>query len=281
MYEAYWKLRQKPFENTPDPRFIYYSQKHQEAFSRMLYAIKERKGAVILTGEYGSGKTLLSRVLLKELSLQQYQSAVIVNPMLAPVKLLKEIIYQLGGNTISLSYKTELLHHFNEMLYKNKNENKNTVIVIDEAQAIPLQAFEELRLLLNFQLNEGFLFTLVLLGQPELKIKIDKLPQLKQRFSIRYHLKALAEEQTKEYVLHRLRVSGAEKEIFRDDVFSEIYRFSGGIPRRINNICDLALLVGCAEELDKVDKEIIKDVAEDLEEIPIDVLEEVKSIANG
>ncbi len=281
MHEAYWKLQQKPFENTPDPRFIYYSQKHQEALSRMLYAVKEQKGAAILTGEYGSGKTLLSRVLLKELSSEQYQTAIIFNPMLAPLKLLKEIIYQLGGDTAALSYKTDLLHYFNGMLYKNKNEKKNTVIVIDEAQAIPLQAFEELRLLLNFQLNEVFLFTLILLGQPELKTKMDKLPQLKQRFSIRYHLKALAEEQTKEYVLHRLKVAGAEREIFRDDALGEIYRFSGGIPRRINNICDLALLVGCAEELEKVDKEIIKDVAEDLEEIPIDAIEEVKSIANG
>lgn len=281
MYEAYWKIREKPFENMPDPRFIYYSQKHEEALSRMLYAVRERKGAAILTGEYGSGKTLLSRILLEELSSEQYQSAVIVNPILPPLELLKEIIYQLGGNTTSLSSKGDLLHYFDGMLYRNRTENKNTVIVIDEAQAVSVESFEELRLLLNFQSNDDFLLTLILLGQPELKAKMDKLPQLRQRFSIRYHLRALAEEQTKEYVLHRLGVAGAEKEIFRDDALSEIYRFSEGIPRRINNICDLALLVGCAEVLDKVDKEIIKDVAEDLEEIPIGIKEEVKSIANG
>ncbi|TRZ50515.1 hypothetical protein D4Q80_00165 [bacterium] len=126
MHEAYWKLQQKPFENTPDPRFIYYSQRHQEAFSRMLYAVKEQKGAAILTGEYGSGKTLLSRVLLKELSSEQYQTAIIFNPMLAPLRLIKEIIYQLGGDIASLSYKSDLLHYFNDMLYKNKNEKKNT-----------------------------------------------------------------------------------------------------------------------------------------------------------
>jgi general secretion pathway protein A len=281
MYEAYWKIREKPFENMPDPRFIYYSQKHEEALSRMLYAVRERKGAAILTGEYGSGKTLLSRILLEELSSEQYQPAIIVNPILPPLELLKEIIYQLGGNTTSLSSKGDLLHYFDGMLYRNRTENKNTVIVIDEAQAVSVESFEELRLLLNFQLNDDFLLTLILLGQPELKAKMDKLPQLKQRFSIRYHLKALAEEQSKEYILHRLEVAGAEKEIFRDDALSEIYRFSEGIPRRINNICDLALLVGCAEGLDKVDKEIIKDVAEDLEEIPIGIKEEVKSITNG
>jgi general secretion pathway protein A len=247
----------------------------------MLYAVRERKGAAILTGEYGSGKTLLSRVLLEELSSEQYQSAIIVNPILPPLELLKEIIYQLGGNTTSLLSKSDLLHYFDEMLYRNRTENKNTVIVIDEAQAVSVESFEELRLLLNFQLNDDFLLTLILLGQPELKAKMDKLPQLRQRFSIRYHLKALTEEQAKEYVLHRLRVAGAEKEIFRDDALSEIYRFSEGIPRRINNICDLALLVGCAEELEKVDKEIIKDVAEDLEEIAIDIEAQVKSIADG
>jgi type II secretory pathway predicted ATPase ExeA len=167
------------------------------------------------------------------------------------------------------------------MLYKNKSKNKNTVIVIDEAQVISVESLEELRLLLNFQLNDIFLFTLILLGQPELKTKINDLPQLRQRFSIRYHLKALTEDQTREYIQHRLKVAGAEEEIFRDDAYSEIYRFSGGIPRRINNICDLALLVGCAEALEKIDKEIITDVAEDLEEMPIDKPEEVKVIVNG
>ena len=282
MYEEYWRLREKPFENTPDPRFLYHSQRHEEAFSRLLYAIRKRKGAAILTGEYGSGKTLLSRVLLEELSNDQYQSALIFNPRLPPLELIKEIIYQLGIDVSSLSNKTDLLHSLNEILYKNKNDDKNTVIVVDEAQTIPEEnSFEELRLLLNFQLNDNFLLTLILIGQPELKEKIRNLPQLRQRLAVRYHLTALSEEETKEYIQHRLEVAGSEEQIFLDDAFNEIYRFSGGIPRRINNICDMALLVGCGEGLDKITKETIREVAEDLEEIPIDTEEKARIVSNG
>ena len=282
MYEEYWKLQEKPFENTPDPHFLYYSQRHEEALSRMLYAIRERKGAAILTGEYGSGKTLLSRVLLEELSSDQYQSALIFNPRLPPLELIKEIIYQLGRDVSSLSSKTDLLHSLNEILYKNKNDNKNTVIVVDEAQAIGEEdTFEELRLLLNFQLNDNFLLSLILLGQPELKEKVDGLPQLRQRLAVRYHLKALTEIETEEYIKHRLGVADAKEQIFSEDAFREIYYFSAGIPRRINNICDMALLVGCGEALDTIDKKIIKEVAEDLEEIPIETDEKVGKISNG
>jgi len=282
MYEEYWKLNEKPFENTPDPHFLYYSQRHEEALSRMLYAIRERKGAAILTGEYGSGKTLLSRVLLEELNNDQYQSALIFNPRLPALELLKEIVYQLGRDVSFMTGKTELLHSLNEILYKNKDDNKNTVIVVDEAQAIDGEdGFEELRLLLNFQLNDNFLLTLILLGQPELKEKINKLPQLRQRLAVRYHLKALTEAETKEYIEHRLKVSGAQQEVFSENALKEIYYFSAGIPRRINNICDMALLVGCGEGLDVVNRKRIREVAEDLEEIPVENNEKVEKMING
>ncbi len=282
MYEAYWKLREKPFENTPDPRFIYYSQKHEEALSRMLYAIRERKGAAVLTGEYGSGKTLLSRVFLEELSQDRYQSALIFNPRLSPLQLMKEIIYQLGSDITSLFTKISLLHALNEILYTNKDRNKSTVIVIDEAQAISeKRSFEELRFLLNFQLNNKFLLTIILIGQPELKEKIDNLPQLRQRLAVRYHLKALTETETEEYIKHRLGIAGAKQKIFSEYAFKEIYYFSTGLPRRINNICDMALLIGCGKGLDKIGNKIIKDVAKDLEEIPIENNEKAEKIINA
>ena len=269
MYETYWKLKQKPFENTPDPHFFYYSQKHEESLSRMLYAIRERKGAALLTGEYGCGKTLLSRVLLKELKNEKYQLAFIVNPKLSPLNLMKEIVYQLDNN-VSSSSKLKLLHYFKEILNLNRNNKKDTVIVIDEAQTIGHKnSFEELRLLLNFQLNDRFLLTLILLGQPELKEKINNLPQFKQRFAVRYHLKALTEEETDKYIQHRLKMAGAQEKIFSHDVHKVIYRFSGGIPRRINNICDMALLVGSAEGLGEINQDVIREVAEDLEEVPV------------
>lgn len=271
MYAKYWNLREKPFENTPNPHFLYSSQRHGEALSRMLYVVKERKGGAVFTGEYGSGKTLLCRVLLEELSNEEYQTVLIFNPILSTLQILKEIIYQLSGNFPSLSNKAKLLHYLKEALDRNDKESKNTVIVIDEAQAIKEKdSFEELRLLLNFQLNDRFLLTLILLGQPELREKINKLPQLKQRLAVRYHLNGLPEDETRNYILHRLKIAGVGGEIFQENAFSEIHRFSGGIPRRINNICDMALLVGYGDEVKRINKDLITEVAEDLGETPVE-----------
>ncbi len=272
MYAGYWQLKEKPFENAPDPRFLYHSQKHVEALSRIFYVIRERKGAALLTGEYGSGKTLISRVLLEELSSDKYQPALVFNPRLPSMELVKEIIYQLGGSPPPSSSKTDLLHLLNEILYKNRDDDKNTVILVDEAQAIEDEnGFDELRLLLNFQLNNSFLLTLVLLGQPELREKINAMPQLRQRLAVRYHLSALTEDETNEYIHHRLEIGGSKEEIFTEDGIREVYRFSAGIPRRINNICDMALLVGYSMELNKIDRQIIREVSEDLEETPMDI----------
>lgn len=247
----------------------------------MLYAVEEREGAALLSGEYGSGKTLLSRVLLSQLSRQRYKTALIINPILPPLELIGEIIYQLSGNLPSLVSKSGLLHCLNEILYTNINKNENTVIIIDEAQALPQESFEELRLLLNLQLYDDFLFTLILLGQPELRTKINSLPQLKQRLVVRYHLSSLSQQQTREYVRHRLKVAGREEEIFQADALSEIYRFAAGIPRRINNLCDMALLVACGQGRNKIGKETIFEVAQDLEEVPINRSDQGGLITNG
>lgn len=281
MYESYWHLTEKPFENTPDPRFIYLSPKHEEALSRLLYCINERKGAVLLTGEYGSGKTLLSRVLLNELASDDYRIAFIFNPRLPAIDLLREIIYQLGSAPDSSADKTGLLHQLNEILYKNRNEDKRTVVVVDEAQAIPdANGLEELRLLLNFQLNDSFLLTLVLMGQPELKEKIAQLPQFRQRLAVHFHLTALSRLETKKYIEHRMAVAGGREDIFSPSAITEIYKYSAGIPRRINNICDLALLTACGKEVIRVSKKIAEDVGKDLGEIPLAV-ETPGGAANG
>ena len=271
MYEDYWGLREKPFENTPDPHFLYYSSKHEEALSRMLYAIRERKGAAILTGEYGSGKTILSRALLEELSDERYQTALIFNPRIPLIEFLQEIVYQLGGDDSSDS-KMRLLRILNEILYNNRSENKDTIIAVDEAQAIESEeVFEELRLLLNFQLDDMFLLTLILFGQPELKEKVDRIPQLRQRLAVRYHLVALDEGETREYIIHRLGVAGSSKGIFGEETHRLIYEASDGIPRRINNICDMCLLVGFGMRADAIDEGIVRDVISDLEEKPVRV----------
>jgi type II secretory pathway predicted ATPase ExeA len=269
MYEGHWKIEKKPFENTPDPHFFYHSQKHEEALSRLVYAVRERKGGTLITGEPGCGKTLLSRILLNELSDERYHVATVFNPRVSPLHLLQEIVYQLD-NDIRHSSKIKLLRAFNDILRLNRKNNRNTVIVVDEAQTIGHKnSFEELRLLLNFQSNDDFLLTLVLLGQPELKFKINNLPQLKQRFAVRYHLRSLTEEETRDYIDHRLKTAGAQHPIFSDRACEEIYRYSSGVPRRINNICDMSLLVGAAKESAEISRTMIKEVVEDLEEVPV------------
>jgi len=266
MYEGYWGFKEKPFENTPDPRFLYHSPRHEEALMRLFYAVRERKGAALLTGDYGSGKTLLSRALISNLSQQgeKYKIALIVNPKLPTRDFLREIIYQLVNEEVK-GNKIKLLHILNERLYKNVDLNKETVIIIDEAQTIEKAGvFEELRLLLNFQLNDRFLLTLLLLGQPELKPKIKAIPQLEQRLAVKYHLSALDEEQTRNYIEHRCKVAGLTHPIFTPSACNVIFSSTGGIPRKINNICDMSLIVGMMEKIKLIDDSILKKVVEDV-----------------
>ncbi|MDD5431749.1 MAG: AAA family ATPase [Candidatus Omnitrophica bacterium] len=271
MYEKYWGLLEKPFENTPDPRFMYYSKKHEEALTRLLYAIKEEKGAAMLSGEYGSGKTVLSRIVIDELIKNKiYEVALVIHPQLTPVQFMQEIIYQLKNEHIK-GTKPQLLHTMQDVIYKNFNEGKKTVILIDEAQIIKnLETFEELRLFLNFQLNEKFLLTLVLIGQPELLKKVQAIPQLEQRLGVKYHLTGLDEKEMGEYIKHRLEVAGAKTEIFTKDAIKEIYEYSKGVPRKVNNICDMSLLIGFGQEAKEITRELAQRVAMDLsKEAPV------------
>jgi general secretion pathway protein A len=268
LYGDYWGFKEKPFENTPDPRFFYYSSKHQEGLARLLYVVNERKGSALLSGEYGSGKTLLSRVLVNKLLNEEdmYNIALIVNPAIPLLEFLGEIVYQLGGEVSREDRKVDILHVLNDKLYKTAQGNRHTVIIIDEAQAAEDLIFEEVRLLLNFQLNDRFLFTLLLLGQPELKDKIEKFPQLKQRLAIRYHLIHLDAQETKDYIQHRCRIAGREEPIFSEDSYRLIYDYSQGVPRQINNICDMSLVIGVGEKVKLIDERIIKEVISDFQQ---------------
>jgi len=271
MYEKYWGLAEKPFENTPDPRFMYYSKKHEEALTRLLYAIKEEKGAAMLSGEYGSGKTVLSRIVIDELIKNKiYEVALVIHPQLTPIQFIQEIIYQLK-NEYAKGSKPHLLHMMQDIIYKNHNENKKTVILIDEAQIIKNEAtFEELRLFMNFQLNDKFLITLILIGQPELLSKVQAIPQLDQRMGIKYHLSGLNENETAEYIRHRLAVAGGRSEIFMQEAVQIIYGYSKGLPRKINNICDMSLLVGYGQEVKEISKGLAEKVMADLSrEVPV------------
>lgn len=267
MYEAYWGLTEKPFENTTDPRFLYYSHQHEEAFTRLIYAIQEEKGAAVLSGVFGCGKTLIAQAALASLSKGKYETAFVINPQLSSVELLREIVYDLGLKDNLPTQKTDILHSLSEMLHNNMDDGKQTVVFIDEAHLIEDKLiFEELRLLLNFQYKNKFLLTLILLGQPELKDKIKNIKQFQQRIAIKYHLAGLNDIETVEYVWHRLKVSGSSRKIFDDAALKLIYEQSGGIPRRINQLCDMALLAAYGKQKEFIEENVIMEVAKDLEE---------------
>jgi len=265
MYEKYWGLTEKPFENTPNPRFMYYSNKHEEALTRLLYAIKEEKGSAMLTGEYGSGKTILSRIIIDELIKDKiYEVALITHPQLSPIEFIQEIIYQLKNEHVEGS-KPQLLHMMQDIIYKNFKDGKKVVILIDEAQIVKSrQTFEEVRLFLNFQLNDRFLITLILIGQPELLNRVREIPQLWQRLGIKYHLSGLTHKEAEAYIKHRLSVAGAKPDIFTADAIEIIHNYSKGIPRSINNACDMSLLIGFGQEAKVIDRDLASKVVEDL-----------------
>jgi len=268
MYEAYWKLKEKPFNNTPDPRFLYLSHQHEDALMKLTYCIVEKMGAALLTGVFGCGKTLLGKSLLKDLGEDKYKVAFINNPQVTYTELLRSIVRNLRAEALP-SLQTEilkdaLLEKLYNILLDNARDGRETVIFIDEAHIIQDEkVFEELRLLLNFQLEDRFLLTLILSGQPELKDKVANLKQLEQRIAIRCHLDKLNEEETANYIAHRLKVAGRQDGIFSAEAIRFIHERTGGIPRRINRLCDLSLLAGFGKKAKDIDKEIVRQVTED------------------
>jgi type II secretory pathway predicted ATPase ExeA len=264
MYEKYWHLKEKPFENTPDTRFLYNSPQHEEGLNRMLYVVKEGKGAGLLTGVYGCGKTLLSRTLMKELEKSIYKVAIITNPRLDDIQLLRMIAYHLGASNPPVQ-KTDILISLENILKNNISDGKKTVVVIDEAHVIEdKNIFEEIRLLLNYQQEDRFLLTLLILGQPELKEKIEANKQLNQRIAMRFFLQALDMNETGNYIRHRLETAGGRLDIFTQDAIEIIHERSGGIPRRINQLCDSTLLTGFGKDAKSINAELVQEAINSL-----------------
>lgn len=269
MYEKYWGLDKKPFENTPDPRFLYYSQQHDEVLARLIYAVRERKGAAVLTGVFGCGKTVLAQALRSELTEDRYKIAFITNPQMPYDELIMYITTHLGARELPTK-KTEIminviLDTLETILKDNMRDGKDSIVILDEAHIIDdPKIFEELRLLLNFQTQDRFLLTLLLFGQPELKEKIDNNKQLEQRIAVKAHLDSLTQAETTEYINHRLSVAGRQEPVFTESALSLIFERSGGIPRRINRLCDACLLAGFAKGQDTIDKDIVLEEAKSL-----------------
>ena len=261
MFLEYWGLVKEPFINVPDPEFLFPSSKHEEALRRLLYVIQGRRGAAVLTGDIGCGKTLVSRTLVKELSPQRYDVAVVTSPILTPVQFLREIIYQFEGDKDNrATQRVDSLHAINRRMISNYQSGRDTIVIIDEAHLVMEKKgiLEELRLLLNFQLNDRFLLTLILIGQLDLEEKIKRVPALEQRIAIKYRLLPLTQQETCEYISFRTRKAGAQREPFSEGAAQEIYHIAEGTPRKINSLCDLSLLIGFEEKATLIDEKIVQ-----------------------
>jgi len=264
MYEAYWELSEPPFDNSPNPKFFYLSPEHEEALVRLVYTVRHRKGCGMLTGEYGCGKTTLSRALIQRLEAERYEIGLLTNPSWNATDFLREALYQLGVESKEKS-KSELLHLLNDVFFRNYRDGRDTVIIVDEAQLIADDSvFEEVRLLMNFQTDDRFLVTLLLIGSPELRERVRRLKHLDQRITIRYHLNTLDYTHTAAYVSHRLKMANRATPIFTEEAIKLIFDFTRGTPREINNLCDVALLVGYTKRVKEVGEKIVAEVIKDM-----------------
>jgi general secretion pathway protein A len=245
MYNEFYGFREAPFNITPDPRFLFFSDKHREAFNHVLFGIRERKGFIQITGEVGAGKTTVCRAILTELG-ENCKTALILNPMITATQMMRTILTELGLEPRKLD-RTAYLDILNRFLLEQAEAGNDVVLLIDEAQDLEPELLEQVRLLSNLETDQRKLLQIVLIGQPELREKLDQrgLRQLRQRITVRYHLKSLNRFETERYIHHRLRVAGADgRPTFSPWAIRRVHAYAQGVPRLINAVCDKALLYG-------------------------------------
>jgi general secretion pathway protein A len=266
VYLEYYGLTEPPFDITPNPRFLFYSAKHREAFNHLLYGIRERKGFVQLTGEVGAGKTTLCRALLEQLD-GQFSAALILNPVLAADQLIKAIALEFGLDVKGMD-RLDIIAEINYFLLQQVERARDTVLIIDEAQDLTDELLEQVRLLSNLETDNRKLLQIVLMGQPELRDRLNnpRLSQLRQRITVRYHLQPLNRQEVNQYIRHRLQVSGANgAPYFTQPALWRVNRYSGGIPRLVNAVCDKALLAGFVQQSERVDYRMVGRAIRELE----------------
>jgi general secretion pathway protein A len=266
MYNHFYGFRESPFNITPDPRFLFFSDRHREAFNHILFGIRERKGFIQVTGEVGAGKTTLCRAVLEELG-PNYVTALILNPCLNATQLLRAILAEFGLKPEKADRVT-CLEMLNRFLLDQLSQNNDVVLLIDEAQDLGADLLEQVRLLSNLETDQRKLLQIVLLGQPELREKLNdrSLRQLRQRITVRYHLAPLSRLEAERYILHRLQVAGGNgRPEFTPWAIRSIHRYAGGVPRLINAVCDKALLAGFVEGKDRLTWRQIRRAIRELE----------------
>lgn len=266
MYKSYWQIGAKPFENTADTRFYFPSEAHQGALLKLRYAIENRGGCALLCGASGQGKTLLIHTLWQQLSEEFSPLVNLVFPQMPADQLLAYLADELTGDYPQRQLTTERnLRRLQTALVDNSQAGRHAVIVIDEAQLLrDTGALETARLLLNFEYDACPMLTLILVGQPSLLPALDRMPELESRISVKCLLRPFHLEETIAYVNHRLQAAGAERTIFDESAMQALHQHSQGNPRHINRLCDLALLIGFAEEQSTIGSTQIEAVAEEL-----------------
>jgi general secretion pathway protein A len=267
LYQTHFGLSQAPFNITPDPSFLYLSPSHREGLAQLSYGIRARKGFVVLTGEVGTGKTTLIHALLNDLN-GSAQTALIFSTIVSPADLLRSVCEEFGlvEPKRPLGEIHDYLVSLNEFLLESYRKGENCALIIDESQNLSAEVLESIRLLSNFETSKDKLLQILLVGQPELAVRLNspELRQLKQRVMLRHHLRALSLQECCEYVSNRLKVAGGDRSIFTPNALESIHTYSGGIPRIVNVLCDNALLTGYALGRKEIDTGIIREVAEDL-----------------
>jgi general secretion pathway protein A len=244
MYNEFYGFDEPPFNITPDPRFLFFSDRHRQAYNHLLFGIRERKGFIQLTGEVGAGKTTLCRKLLEDLG-PEFHTALILNPCMTATQMLRSILGELG--LPAPRDRVRCMATLNSFLLERVAEGEEVVLLIDEAQDLSPELLEQERLLSNLETDQRKLLQIVLVGQPELREVLDtrRLRQLRQRITVRYHLAPLTAEETERYIRFRVQVAGGNaRPSFNRWALRSIYRYSHGVPRLINAVCDKTLLCG-------------------------------------
>jgi general secretion pathway protein A len=269
MYTDFYQMKESPFNTTADPEFFFSSKIHSEAIANLIYGIEQRKGVLVVTGEIGTGKTTLCRKIFK-LSTKKIKFALILNPRCSELELLQMIVHDLGMSTENKN-KYSLIQSLNEFLIEESIQGNNIVVLIDEAQHLSIKQLEQVRLLSNLETEKDKLLQIILVGQPELDITLEKpeLRQLRQRVVVHYHVRALEKEDIKNYIYHRiakaaLPAENSKKVNFTDSAIEKIYHYTKGSPRTINILCDRALLAGFVAETYSIDEGIIDNCAKEI-----------------
>lgn len=267
MYQSFYGFKEKPFNITPDPRFLYLSPTHQEALQHLKFGVQERKGFIVLVGEVGCGKTTLCRRFLNELDPARFDTALILNPRVTETQMLKAILTELGETKLARS-QNDLVAQVNQVLLDRISKGRDIVLIIDEAQNLSFEVLEQIRLLSNLETDKQKLLQIVLMGQPELKevLAREELRQLRQRILVHYELHPLSLTDMQHYIHHRLTLAGGQgRPNFTSWALRALHRGSSGIPRIVNNLCDKALLSAYIRESDEINywdvRRAVRDVA--------------------